>query len=387
MYFPEDGAAPAAAEPLTPTQGTDGAAAQPADVGSHQQAEPVIDRSKETPRHSLDRAFAALDREDAEAAKLANGAKPPAPGALERDEQGRFKAKDDAKAALLDLDPDALGKDRKVAADPKQAIATVEPPTRFSPDAKAAWKDVPDSVKGEVGRAVRELEGGIREYQTIFEPLKPYYEMARQKGVEVHDALQNYVALDMALVSQDGKQRLAAIEHLLGYAGVTPKEYAAFIMGQPAPTVDQTQAQHDQTILELRQEIASLKNQLGGVSQSIHQRREDETLRQVEAFADANPRLREPEFQKVVFRLLQTQMAPDLQGAYDMAMLLNPAPVQVVQTAALTAANPKPGAAQTRNGNLSITGAPGSGSDPAKRKAPASARESVDSAFASLGLG
>jgi len=380
MYFPEDGAAPAAAEPLTPTQGTDGVVAQPDESGPQQQADPAIDRSKETARHSLDRAFAALDKQEQDEAKAATGTKPPAPGALERDEQGRFKAKDGtadpAKPAGQDLP--------KPGADGKPPVATMEAPTRFSPDAKAAWKDVPDPVKGEVSRAVRELEAGIREYQQVFEPLKPFYQLAQEKGVEVHEALKNYVAVDQALVSKDPQERLATIEHLLEIAGISPREYAAYISGQPA---DQTLTQNDQTILELRQEIANLKNQLGGVSQSIHQRREDETLRQVEAFAEANPRLREPEFQKVVFRLLQTQMAPDLQGAYDMAMLLNPAPAQVAQPAASTAANPRPGAAQTRNGNLSITGAPGSGSDPAKRKAPASARESVDSAFASLGLG
>ena len=80
-------------------------------------------------------------------------------------------------------------------------------------------------------------------------------------------------------------------------------------------------------------------------------------------------------------------MADNLQGAYVMAERLNPAASGTQNTAASTAATAKPNTAQTRNGNLSITGGPGSGSNPAKRKAPSSARESVDSAFASLGLG
>lgn len=384
MYFPEDGAAPAAAEPQTPIQGNDGAAAQP--QHEERSPEPAV-RPRETTRSALDRAFATVEQQEADETKAANGAKPPAPGSMARDDQGRFKAKgvDDAKAALLDLDPEALDKDGKPVADGKQPVATMEAPTRFSADAKAAWKDVPDSVKGEVGRAVRELETGIREYQSVFEPLKPYYQMAQERGVHVHEALQNYVALDMALVSKEAKDRLGAIEHLLGYAGITPKDYAAYITGQPA---DQAQSQNDQTILELRQQIAKLENQLGGVTQSFQQRREDETLKQVQAFADANPRMKEPEFQKTMFRLLQTSMAPDLQSAFDMASRLNPAPAPVsdAQTAAASTAADKPNSDQTRKGKLSIAGAPASGSNPANRKPPASARESLDRVFAEMGL-
>ena len=51
------------------------------------------------------------------------------------------------------------------------------------------------------------------------------------------------------------------------------------------------------------------------------------------------------------------------------------------------ATQPKPDADQTRKGQLSITGAPASGSNPVTRKAPATARESLDRSFASLGLG
>jgi DNA-binding transcriptional MerR regulator len=367
MYFPEDGAAPAAAEPSLTSQGAEAQS----DTGTGQ-AESAIDRSRETARDSLDRAFAALEEQDG--AQTGNTTSP-APGSLVRDEQGRFRAT---------TETDTVSQLQYESTDGKQPVATTEAPARFSADAKAVWRDVPDSVKGEVGRAFRELEGGLNQYQQAFEPLKPYFHMAEQRGVTVADALANYVGLDRALTAQEPQQRLAAIEHLLGYAGVSPREYAAFIMGQP---VDQAQIQHDQTIRELRQHIASLENQLGGVTQSIQQRHEDEVLQHVEAFAEANARLKEPEFQMAVSRLLETGLAADLQSAYDMATRLNPAPVETAHPVASTAANRRPGAAQTRNGNLSITGAPSSGSNPAKRKAPATARDSVDSAFASLGLG
>ena len=329
----EYGAAPAAAETVAMSQPQD-------EVGDDRMpSAAAIDRTQETARHSLDRAFAVLD--------------PEGPIDLEHDER-----------------PNSMPGG-------KQPIASMDPPQRFSADAKAAWNGVPDSVKGEVGRAFRELESGLTQYQQAFEPLRPYFQMASQSNTSVHEALERYTALDGALISKEPEARLRAIESVLDHAGITPREYATFILGQkPA----EAPSEHDQIIRELRRQVATLHNHLGGVTRSLQQRQEDEALRQVETFAEANPRLNEPEVQMTVLRLLQTQMAADLQSAYDMAERLTPAPPR-------TALNPRPNPAQTRNGNLTVTGAPGSGSNPAKRKAPSTARESVDGAFASLGLG
>lgn len=333
MHFPEDGAAPAPAEP---TQLWDDGVS----------LEPAVERSQETARTSLDRAFAAIEAQEGE--------------------------------------PSRSDENSTDTADARQPAAGLDAPARFSIDARAAWKDVPEPVKGEVGRAIRELEGGLMQYQQAFEPLKPYFHMARQSKTTIHDALARYTALDGALISENPEERLRAIESILDYAGVTPHDYAGYVLNRKP---GEAQMQGEQTLGALRQELADLRNQLGGVSKSIQQRHEDEALRQVEAFAVKNPRLNEPEFQTMIVRLLETQMADSLQSASDMAERLIPAPPAGVPLAATAAANRKPAAAQTRNGNLSVTGAPGSGSNPAKRKAPSTARESVDSAFASLGLG
>jgi hypothetical protein len=385
----EAGAAPAAAEPIVPSQGIAGAEAQP-DTGARQ-AGPVIERSKETARASIDRAFAALDKEDAgEKGKAKDTGKAADATTVEeredgRDEKGRFKAKDTAASVEGQKLPEAAADKTKTPVADKVPGGHAEPPARFSADAKAAWATAPEAVRAETHRALKELSDGLSQYQQVFEPLKPFYQLAQKFDTTVHETLERYVGLDFALVSNRPEERLGAIEKVLDYAGISPKEYAAFIMGQKP---DEEQSQNDRTIRELRQELAELKNQMGGVSKSLQQRREDETLKQVEAFAEENPRLKELEFQKLVFRLLSTHMADDLKSAFDMASRLNPAPADSTQTtAASTAATTRPNAAQTRNGNLSITGGPGSGSNPAKRKAPSTARESVDNAFASLGLG
>lgn len=386
------GAAPAAAESLTPSQGSGGAEAQP-DKGSSQQ-QPTIERHKESARASVDRAFAQVDRQEREREAAKNALLEVDPDALGkddaaertdgRDEKGRFKAKDAQPG-----DQQQLGE--KVATDKGPGEKTdvdkgkvSEAPSRFSADAKAAWATVPDAVKGEVHRAFREMETGLSNYQQVFEPLKPYFQAAQERGIAVHDALESYVSVDRALVSEDPKQRLGAIAHLLNYAGTSPREYAALVMGQKP---DQAQAESAAEIRQLKNDLLEMRKLLGGMHTSMQQSRDDQVGATVDEFKRTHPRMNEPDFMKTVIRLINTRMADDLQSAHDMADRLNPAPVvDTKQDAASAAANTQKPSDQTRKGQLSIAGPPNSGSDPAKRKPSTTAKESVNRAFAAVGL-
>ncbi|MEM9523127.1 MAG: hypothetical protein AAF982_03900, partial [Pseudomonadota bacterium] len=77
-------------------------------------------------------------------------------------------------------------------------------------------------------------------------------------------------------------------------------------------------------------------------------------------------------------RLLETGYASDLRDAYDKADRLNPAPHP-----AASAAPPPP--VQTRPA-LSITGAPGAGSDPDARRASKTRSEAIARGFSRAGL-
>lgn len=381
------GSAPAAVEPLTPTQGTDGAAEQPDKGGQEQQP---IARHKESARASVDRAFDQVDKQEREREAAKKALLDVDPEALDkapaerndgRDEKGRFKAQDP-----VDPSTDKPGADKaaaeKAATDKTPAADKnaphAEAPARFSADAKAAWATVPDAVKGEVHRAFREMETGLGQYQQVFEPLKPYFQAAREMGVTVHDALENYVSIDRQLVSKNPQERLGAIAHLLGYAGTSPREYAALVMGQKP---DESQAQSAAEIRQLKGELAEMRKLLGGVHASMQQSREDKFDTMVTEFTKTHSRMNEPDFFKTVVRLINTRMADDLQSAHDMAERLNPAPVVVAPQTEV----PKP-SDQTRKGKLSIAGPPVSGSDPVKRKPAATAKESVNRAFAAVGL-
>jgi hypothetical protein len=361
------GAAPAAAETVTPSQDLGDALAQPdAQAG---EAGPVNDRSKETARASIDRAFAEIDGKTERA----------------RDEDGRFKASDPqpAPAQRTDQKPEA----EKVPEADKTKTAISEAPARFSADAKAAWATVPDSVRDEVHRAFREMESGLVQYQRVFEPLKPFYQLAEKHDTTVEDALGRYVALDSGLASDDPVKRFSAIAEVLEYAGLSPEEYAAGIVGQKS---DGTPAQSPAEIQQLKGELAEMRRLIGGVGATLRQSREsqleNEAGAMVAEFAKTHPRLNEAEFAKTLTRLIATQMADDLASAYDMAERLTPTPVTGPRPAASIAANPPKPADQTRKGQLSIAGAPVSGSNPVNRKPAATARESLDRAFAEIGF-
>lgn len=366
----EAGAAPAAAEPIaTPTE------------PSGQPSEPEqIDRASEPARASIDRAFAAMDKQDGDPAERPEAKAETAAEQRARDEAtGRFKAKE----AAAGQPPAPVAPDPAAAA-PKPVAVVGEPPARFSADAKATWATAPEPVKAEAVRAIKELEAGIQQHQAVLAPLKPYMDLAKQHGTTVHEAMDRYTGLERALLSQDPQHKLAALQEVFETAGISPRDYAAHIMGQPA---DKVASQSDATIRELRRENADLKQQVGGMTATMQERVEQEVKSEVMGFYENNPRMNDEKFANKVARLIKIGVAENLQEAYDMADGLIPAPAAGDPSTASTAATTKPGPDQTRKASLQIAGAPASGSNPVNRKTPASARESLDRSFATLGIG
>lgn len=382
----EAGAAPAAAESVSapepqaqPQAETQTSPQQTAPAPAEAKAEPKIERSKERPIASIDRAFAAVEKQEVQP-KQAKSPVTANTSDRDRDEQGRFRAKDaPAIAPVAQPAPEAKASEGK-----REATAS-EPPMRFSADAKAAWAGVPDSVKGEVNRAFREMEGGLSQYQQAFEPLKPFFKLAQDTGVEIHRALEQYVGIEQALVSSDPRTKMGAIEDVFRTAGISPRDYAAHVLGQ---TPDQAVSQRDAEIRRLTTENIQLRRHVEGSNAAQQAQRQNEAMKTVEAFAKDHPRLNDDKFASVVARVIRAGLAEDVESAYAYAERLNPAASPGAQPAAATqAAQPQPNADQTRKGQLSISGAPTSGSNPVNRKPPSSARESVDRAFASFGLG
>ncbi len=319
----------------------------------------------------------------AKAAEKVNAAdKPtdkPAPVKTEgpaRTEAGKFAPKEGEPAKPVDA--------AKPVEAPKPAAATPEPasdaPARFSADAKAAWTTAPDPVKAEVNRAIKEMEAGIEKHRQsaeAFEPVRKYADMARQGGTTLDKALEAYVGMETMLRQDPIKGLNAVCENM----GLSLRDVAAHVLGQ---TPDQAASQSDATVRELKAEIASLKQQVGGVTQTFAQQRESATVEQITAFASQPGHERFDELaDEIAFYL--THKTKDLSEAYALADRMNPAPAaSAPQPAAIPAPAPDL-SAQTRKGSLSITGAPSPGSDPANRQPSSSIKDALKRAIATAG--
>ncbi len=330
--------APAPAEQIdAPEISTEGAPTPP---------EPPVEAPSR--RDALERALA----------KVEEGGDTPAEGPA-RGPDGKFAAK---QAEVPQVAPKAAEK--------TDATPLAEPPARFSPDAKAAWAQAPVPVQAEIKRAITELETGLRQKDEILAPLKPYFDLAQQHNVKVHDALGNYVRMEQML-AKDPRAGLTAIAENFGW---TLDQMLAFVSDKPAAKGQPDQ--RDQTIVSLQRELAALKSQVGTVNQTLEQQRVGEVMKQVESFAAQHPRF--AELENDILRLLQTGYAADLETAYQFAERLNPAP----QPAAAAAPVPAPHTRPAR----SVTGAPNAGSTPGARPPSSNRREALGNALAQVGL-
>lgn len=338
------------------------------------EATPAVAESQSTPvpsaREALDRAFDTVTRGDEPSESLLDP-KPEAQGSADRprDESGRFVSKTAQEAPV----------DAPQVQETAPVAQAMDAPAAFSAEAKAAWAAVPEPLKAEVTRRLAENERGLEQYRKELEPLKPWADLAKRSNTTIPEALERYVAIDQLLTNDPVK----GLEQVFKAARIDPRQYAAHILGQPA---DKVQAEQYQVVTALQNEIAALKQQLGDVSQTIEQQREAEAIRQVEAFAQKNPRLEE--LWPVMEKLMAAELVSDPQAAYNEAEKLIPSQASSAAKPAparTQGANPAP-QAQTLKGQLSVTGAPGSGSNP-RPKSPSTARAALDDAFASVGIG
>lgn len=255
-----------------------------------------------------------------------------------------------------------------------------EAPGRLSQDAKAAWNSTPEPVKAEVHRAIAEMEAGItkhKEGSDRWAELAEFDTMARQHGVTVKDALRNYIAADQLIA----KDPVKGIENVLAARGIKLRDFAAYVLDMEEGAVARTDA-NDPIIHELRQQVANLTGQLQQYQTTQTQSARERINADVAEFQKTHPRMADPDFESEMAFFVTTGKAKTLQEAYDLADRLIPA------AKGPNVANPDP-ADQTRKAQLSLTGTPGAGSNPAgaARRPSKSIREAVQKAAQATGIG
>lgn len=378
------GAAPAAAESTpAPVDEQIVDVPNPVETVDTAPAEPKEPAKPPSIREALDKAEKTVQakQEAKPEAKPEAKAAPKEAKAEQPRENGKFVAKDKPAEAA-----DATAAKAEAEAAPP-AKSTYEAPKRFSEDAKKVWDTSPDPVKAEVSRMEREMTQGIEKHRAKAErddTLAEFHDIATKQGTTVKAALGRYMGMENKIRAD----MLGGLDEIVANASngkLSLRDVAAHIMGQ---TPEQNQSQSDATIRELKQTVARLQEQVGGVTQSITQQRENATLQEVTKFAEAHPRFEE--LAEDIGFFMQSGRAKDLSEAYTLAERLNPAPAQAtaeVPKAADASAKVTDLAEQIRKGAKSPTGAPSAGSDPVTNKRPSKTiRGSLDRAFQQAGF-
>ena len=319
-----------------------------------------------------------VDDAKAAADKAIKEASTPQKEAQPKDEKGRFKAKD-AEPPADDLKETEKA---ETPTPPKHAA-----PDRFSQAGKDAWAEAPEAVQAEVNRAVAELQNGLEKYRKDaegFGELREHQEAADKAGISLRQLMDNYADFDRLLLSGP-EGALQAMDRAARAAGYTLEQIAEHVVQTPKETREQSKL-----ISDMQQEISTLKREVERRDRTAAERQHASIKTQIETFAKDHPRFQElePEIAKIINGGLIERTGntlTDLTAAYEKAERLNPLPT-VSPPPQETVPAPQQ-SAQTRKADISISGAPGSGSNPGS-DGPASQtpEDSVRRAFAAVGL-
>jgi len=280
-------------------------------------------------------------------------AKEPAP----RAQDGKFATK-----------PETLAQQGQQPVQEPKPTQYKDAPARFDDAAKTEWANAPESVKGAVTRAVKELEEGITKYKGSherYEQFKEYDETAKQNGHDLKQSIASVLEFEKTIKTNP----IAAIDYALREAGprdsqgrpLSLNDIVAHVSGQST----------DQRVQQAQTRIQELETQ---IQQMEYAKKVPDMVAE---FASTHDRF--DELTDVIVPLLKS--GHNLETAYELAAALKPAsdpkpliPAETQQALAQTQVQPVANPA----GQKSISGAPSAGSDPAIRK-PNGKNPSLDS--------
>ncbi|MEQ9447360.1 MAG: hypothetical protein RLN70_00455, partial [Rhodospirillaceae bacterium] len=224
--------------------------------------------------------------EDAGDMDAAGAAQEPAGREDNRDERGRFKAKEG------DADPVAEGRDGDQQ-DAEQAADEIRandryagPPPGWSVASKAAFDELPESVRADIAKREREIDQGFAKLKE-YKPLERFVETAKQHGMEPAEFFESYRRAEEYLQNDTENAILWLCQN---YNADVNKIAAALNSSGVGRTHNEQTAdaqQADPAMQPLLQEINSLKQQLARVNtleQTVYGEKQAQATSKVEAF-------------------------------------------------------------------------------------------------------
>lgn len=236
------------------------------------------------------------------------------------------------------------------------------PPTTWTAEAKANYKDLPPWAKKEVHKREEDVIRGISNLkeqsqfgQRMQQVVTPYMAMLNQKGVPAENAVQAMLNTLYTLETATPAKKAELIRDLA-------TRYNAD-MGLISKPEDPQQMQVRQYIAPLEQRIQQLQQVINGQQTSAREQQLSEATKAVETFAmttDEKGALKYPYFENVsemMASFVESGRATTLEQAYDIAVWADPSTRALLQSEqtkvqqAQSAAKAKEKADKARNAN------------------------------------
>lgn len=366
------------------------------DAGRTAKKEPLPDPSADKPPQKALQDESDADEPSGQPAKKETKAKeekpePKAEPKAEPKEKKETKAEEPEKAEEAEDDADDDLDDENVEASPDAAESDddeedddslfKDPPSRFSQDAKQAWKEAPLPVRAEVNRALEEMSSGIEKYRhdaEAYEEFRDFHQRLQNGGQKFEDVLGHYMGMEN-LLAQDAVTGMRLISQNLG---TSLEEIASQVLNQP---LDQRTQYYVQTITQMKHGMDALRLQVQRLQQEASTAVMNEAKGELEQFVESHPRMVDAQFADEV-AFFYKEKGVSLDEAYEMAERFLPDPGQYRPRAQEPGEEEQNQTAQTRKGR-SLAGAPRSGSNPRSRRGPVpSTRDALRRRMSEAGL-
>ncbi len=327
---------------------------------------------------------------------------PAAPKDAARDSDAKPAVREDASGRLRDESGKFATKVGSEPARPDPAAATGQPDARAAPAApsapppgwsvqsKAAWDALPEHVRADIIKREHEVDQGFAQYEGM-KVLRPYVELARERGTSLPAALDHYIGIEN-LLRQDFVQ---GVLRIASNAGIQPQQLAVALASYLPSAPNQNGAADDGQWAQpfdpnvLQPWLNPLTQQVNQLTQLFAQQQQAEHARSLGVVNSALDRfIADPAhryFQNVeptIIQLIESGIVPrtgdhvaDLNKAYDMACNMHPEIRELMIKDRLAKGSDtrrqseKDAAEKARLASRSITGSPSNGA-----AAPASKR-------------
>lgn len=246
----------------------------------------------------------------------------------ERDEQGRFVQKSDAKPEMKpEVKPGVDNTVKETVQPPagapegEAAPQPLQPPNTWTKDALPFWEQTPPRVQAEILKREADMHRGLQQYresaavgQTFAKTLEPFIPALQKFQLNPSDVLKRALTAHLNLTLSPPDVKLRLFRGLAADYGIDVETLMD----------DMPLTQPDPETVALKQELAMMRQTVEGMQQRYFETRKAETLSNVNTFADDPKHQYFDELADDIAQLLQQGVAADLETAYEKALWLNP---------------------------------------------------------------